>query len=392
MITFDIALQTVLNNTKPLAGTESVKLDAALDRVLAMDVFSDMDMPPFDKSAVDGYACRRQDVHNELKIVEVVPAGKAPEHNISENLCIKIMTGAMIPQGADCVLMVEHTEKTKEGHIRFLKSDTQNNIAYQAEDIKKGAPVLKKGILLKPEHIAVLASVGCFEPQVSLMPRLSIISTGDELVEPYEVPGLSQIRNSNSWQLLAQAQQMKINAVYGGIARDDEEVTFRKLSKAADENDVVLLTGGVSMGDFDFVPEMIIKTGFEILFRTMAIQPGKPTVFGMKGNKFCFGLPGNPVASFVIFELMVKPLLYKMMGHQFNPAIQSLPFAHDFKRRAAERLSVIPVIVKREGTVATLDYHGSAHIHALVGANGLAFIPVGKTMVGKGELIDVRLL
>ncbi len=392
MISYDIALQKVLNNTMSLAETEIVTLDAALGRVLAMDVVSDMDMPPFDKSAVDGYACRRQDIYNELKIVEVVPAGKAPQYNVSENLCIKIMTGAMVPQGADCVLMVEHTEKTKEGHIRFLKSDTQNNIAYKAEDVKRGALVLQKGILLNPEHVAVLASVGCFEPQVSIMPRLSIISTGDELVEPYEVPGLSQIRNSNSWQLLAQAQQMKIKAVYGGIARDNEEVTYQMINKAAEENDVVLLTGGVSMGDYDFVPEMIKKTGFEILFRTMAIQPGKPTVFGMKGKKFCFGLPGNPVASFVIFELMVKPLLYKMMGHQFVPRILSLPFAHDFRRRAAERLSVIPVVVNREGFVTTIDYHGSAHIHALIGANGLAFIPIGKTTVGKGELVDVRLI
>ena len=392
MIPFDIALQTVLNNSLQLAGTERVPLGVALGRVLAQDVFSDIDMPPFDKSAVDGYACRRQDILNVLEIVETVAAGKVPQKTVLENQCTKIMTGAMIPEGADCVLMVEHTEQTGENRIKFLKNDTHTNIAYKAEDVKKGSLVLEKGILIKPEHIAIFAAVGCYEPEVCIPPRVSIISTGDELVEPYQVPGISQIRNSNSWQLQAQAQQMHVKVKYEGIARDDEEATYRMIGNAMETSDVVLLTGGVSMGDYDFVPDMMIKSGFEILFRTIAIQPGKPSVFGKKDNKFCFGLPGNPVASFVIFELLVKPLLYKMMGSEFSPRILRMPFAQEYKRRISERLSVIPIVINSDGTAIPVGYHGSAHIHALAYAQGMAFIPIGTTTIGKGELADVRLI
>jgi len=391
MIPFEIALETVLS-CKYATGTEKVPLTSALGRVLAEDIRSDIDMPPFNKSAVDGYACCRRDIFNELEIIEVIAAGKAPEKIISDNQCAKIMTGAMIPQGADCVLMVEHTEKSGENSIKFIKADTAANIAYAAEDVKKGSLVLEKGILIKPEHIAILAAVGCYETEVSLQPKVSIISTGDELVEPYQIPGASQIRNSNSWQLLAQAQQMHVKVKYEGIARDDEEITRHMLEDASETSDVVLLTGGVSMGDFDFVPEMMMKTGFEILFRTIAIQPGKPTVCGRKDNKICFGLPGNPVASFVIFELLVKPLLYKMMGCEFSPRLLRMPFAHEYKRRISERLSVIPVVINSDGTVESVSYHGSAHIHALAYANGMAFIPIGKAVVEKGEFIDVRFI
>jgi len=391
MIPFDIALQTVLNSVQP-PGTEKVPLNAVLGRVLAVDVHSDIDMPPFNKSAVDGFACRRQDISHELEIIEIVAAGMVPQKAVTENTCTKIMTGAMIPVGADCVLMVEHTEKSGENKIKFLKADTSANIAYAAEDVKKGSLVLEKGMLIKPEHIAILAAVGCFEPEVSLQPKVSIISTGDELVEPYQVPGASQIRNSNSWQLLAQVQKMYVKGEYAGIARDDEQSTFRMIENAIETSDVVLLTGGVSMGDYDFVPDMMVKSGLEILFRTIAIQPGKPTVFGKKSNKFCFGLPGNPVASYVIFEILVKPLLYKMMGHAFSPVVFSLPFAQEYKRRISERLSVIPVEINNDGTVSPVGYHGSAHIHALANAQGLAFIPIGKTMIAKGELADVRFI
>lgn len=391
MIPFDIALQTVLNNV-PISGTEKVPLNAALGRVLASDVHSDIDMPPFNKSAVDGYACRRQDIANELEIIEIVAAGMVPQKAVTENTCTKIMTGAMIPSGADCVLMVEHTERLSENKIKFLKADTSPNIAYAAEDVKKGSLVLEKGVLIKPEHVAVLAAVGCFEPEVSLQPKVCIISTGDELVEPYLVPGPSQIRNSNSWQLLAQVQKMFVKGEYAGIAKDDEHSTFQMINNAIETSDLVLLTGGVSMGDYDFVPDMMVKSGLEILFRTIAIQPGKPTVFGKKENKFCFGLPGNPVASYVIFEILVKPLLYKMMGHTFSPLLFSLPLAQEYRRRNPERQAVIPVEIHSDGTVAPVGYHGSAHIHALAYAQGLAFIPIGKTMIAKGESVDVRLI
>lgn len=391
MISFAEALQTVLNNNV-ITHPETVPLSDAINRVLFNDVFSDMDMPPFDKSAVDGYACRRQDIHNKLIVVETIAAGKAPEKVLSENKCSKIMTGAMLPEGADCVLMVEDTQVICDKMVKFLKENTANNICYLAEDVKKGDLVLTKGTLLLPEHIAVLASVGCHTPQVFAKPKVGIISTGDELVEPSEQPSVSQIRNSNSWQLIAQAKQMNVIANYIGIAKDTEDETLHKITQALEQNDVVLLTGGVSMGDFDMVPDIMKQAGIEILFKSIAIQPGRPTVFGRKGDKFCFGLPGNPVSSFVLFELLVKPLLYKMMGNDFQPFSFKLPFAIDYNRRRSDRLSVLPITIHADGTVEPVNYHGSAHIHSLTFARGFAFIPIGETTFRKGDLIDVRLI
>jgi len=371
---------------------EPIGLAHSYGRVLYQDVYSDIDMPPFDKSAVDGYACRRADIGNKLTVIETIAAGQVPDKSLGENQCSKIMTGAMLPEGADCVLMVEDTLEIEENVVKLLNYSTANNICYQAEDVKTGELVLPKGTLLQPEQIAVMASVGCYSPLVSCKPRVGIISTGDELVEAKEIPSLSKIRNSNSYQLMAQAHKMNITGHYLGIAKDNVEATLEKIYKALEKKDVVLITGGVSMGDFDLVPDMMQKAGVEILFKSIAIQPGKPTVFGRKGDKFCFGLPGNPVSSYVLFELLVKPLLYKLMGHQYQPITFKMPFAMDYTRRRSDRMSVLPVRINPEGTVQPINYHGSAHIHSLTNAQAYAFIPLGETTINKGDMIDVRLI
>ncbi len=371
-------------------GAEAIPLHNASGRVLSQDVVSDMDMPPFNKSAVDGYACRMSDIANPLQLIETIAAGCVPLKSLSANQCSKIMTGAMLPQGADCVLMVEDTIIDEHNNIRFQKPSSYHNICFQAEDVKLGTQVLSAGTLIRPEHIAVLASVGCSQPFVAIKPKVGIISTGDELVEPFHTPSPAQIRNSNSWQLMAQALQMNVEATYYGIAQDTEESTLQKIAKALATNDIVLLTGGVSMGDYDVVPDMMIKSGLQILFRSIAIQPGKPTVFATKDNKFCFGLPGNPVSSYVLFEILVKPLLYQLMGHLHAPLIFKMPFAHNYNRRRNDRLAFVPITFNPDGTISTINYHGSAHIHSITLAQGFAYIPIGTTSVQKGELVDVR--
>ena len=384
-------------------STEKVLLNNSLGCVLAEDVKSDMNMPPFDKSAMDGYACKEADMANELEVVEVIPAGKIPEKTIGKNQCAKIMTGAMIPEGADCVIMVEHTEETGNNKIRYTKIipeinvcevESENkpnvNICYLGEDIETGNVVLEKGTLIKAQHIATMASVGSIEPLVYRKPKVAVIPTGDEIVEPHIKPNISQIRNSNGAQIVAQLKAMGIEANYFGIARDTENVTMDLIQKAYEENDVVLLTGGVSMGDFDLVPEILKSLKFELLFESIAVQPGKPTVFGKRGDKFCFGLPGNPVSSFVQFELLTKPLLYLLMGQKYKPFNFKLPLGKDYRRRKAERLSWVPAIFTQEGTVVPVEYHGSAHINGLGPADGIMAVPIGVTELKEGELINVR--
>ncbi len=391
MITFEEAL-SVVNSipVKPLA--EKAGLDQAVGRVLAEDIFSDVEMPPFNKAAVDGYACRRSELPGPFEVLEVVPAGRLPQFIVGPGQCSKIMTGAMVPDGADTMIMVEHTGTLADGKILFLKEKTSSNIAWRAEDVKEGQLVLTSGTLLRPHHIAILASVGCDKPTVFRRPVVGIISTGDELVEPSEKPALGQIRNSNAWQLMAQARAIGLPVEYIGIAADTKESTSQLIASGFDRSDILLLTGGVSMGDFDFVPEVLDELGVSIQFKSIAVQPGRPTVFGTRDNKFLFGLPGNPVSSFVQFELLVKQLAFRMMGHRYKPQTVKLPMASEYIRKKAERKSFIPVRINAEGKIEPLEYHGSAHIHSYEGADGMLSVEIGENHINAGELRDVRQL
>lgn len=389
MITFEEAYETVMNSAF-CSGTEPVSIIGSLNRVLAQDVTSDIDIPPFDRATVDGFACRKSDLGNDLEIIETIAAGMQPENRISENRCSRIMTGAVVPQGADVVFMVEDSLILSTGKVRFTGSFTKENISVKGEDIKSGDLVLNAGRLIRPQDIAVMASVGCTSPVVSKMPVISVISSGDELVEPSEKPGISQIRNTNAYQLMAQVQRAGASGKYWGIARDDEDSTYVIVKHALSESDLVLISGGVSMGDFDFVPSVLERAGVKILFSRVNVQPGKPTTFGIHPDALVFGLPGNPVSSFIQFELLVRPLICKMMGYEWEPMTISLPMKSSFSRKSSDRQAWIPVVITKERFVSAIEYHGSAHISALALADGIIVLPVGKKTIEKGEIVSVR--
>ena len=390
MISFEEALKIVLENAQSF-GEEEVSWESACGRVLSRDVYSDISMPPFDKSAVDGFACRMEDLHEgaELKVIETIAAGSEPAQAIQAGECSRIMTGGMLPNGADSVIMVEHTESSSTGIIKFIKEKTSRNVCYFSEDIKEGQKVLDKGMKIGPAHLAVLASVGNTMIWVARQPHVGVISTGNELVEPEVKPAGARIRNSNAWQLVAQARGIPVKCSYYGIADDKAEDLQDKIAMALYETDIVLLTGGVSMGDFDFVPAAMEGLGAEILFKSVAIQPGRPTVFARYNKQFIFGLPGNPVSSFVLFELMVKPFILGMMGCNEMPVTIHIPMGVDFFRKKSERKSVIPVLI-RDNAVFPLEYHGSAHINAYSRANGMMIMEIGQTEIRKGEPANVR--
>jgi len=389
MIPFAEAYEIVMNSARTLEA-ERVDITRAVHRVLAEDVASDMDMPPFDKSAMDGYACRREDLANDLTVVETIQAGRAPTKPIGALECAKIMTGAPVPEGAECVIMVEHTASAAENKVRFTGKHTQDNICLRGEDIRAGDVVLRKGSRLAAQHIAVLATVGSTEPPVIRQPKVGVIATGDELVEPHITPDASQIRTSNSYQLCAQVATVPAIPTYYGIVRDTEQALDSALSTALAENDVVLMSGGVSMGDFDFVPGVMKKNGLEILFDAIAMKPGKPTTFGVSPQKYSIGLPGNPVSTFIQFEILVKPFLFKLMGHEFRPIETVLPLARTITRKRTKRESWIPVRMTEDGRVRANDYHGSAHINALCDADGLIVVPIGVASIEEGTLVRVR--
>ncbi len=389
VITFDEAYKTVMSYI-PEMGAESVDFIGSLNRILAQDIASDMDMPPFNKSTVDGFACRKADLDSEMEIVETIAAGMQSMKPVSGKQCSRIMTGAVIPEGADMVFMVEDSTILTSGKVKFVGSFTKENIAFKGEDIRSGEMVVKKGKLIRPQEIAVMASVGCTSVLVSRKPVVAVISSGDELVEPFSKPGLSQIRNSNAYQLLAQLLSAGALGKYYGIARDDKEETYKLVKQAISECDIVLLTGGVSMGDFDFIPAVLEQAGVKILFSRINIQPGKPTTFGKHPDALVFGLPGNPVSSFTLFELLVRPVICMMMGYNLNPVNIPLPMKESFSRRMSERQAFIPVIINPDGTVSTVEYHGSAHISALSNANGVITLQPGIKTIEKGEIVGVR--
>ncbi len=391
MILFEEALEIISKSAVPLAS-EKIKLEECLGRVLASDVFSDMDMPPFDKSAVDGYACRRDDLQNELKVLETIPAGKSPTRFIGPGECSKLMTGGMLPKGADTVIMVEDVEITGTDTIRFMAPKTASNFCFKAEDIRRDEKVLTKGTQIRPQEIAILASVGCAFTEVYKQPRIGIISTGDELVEPSETPAESQIRNSNAYQLMAQAKLADCSPRYFGIARDTEKETLQIIEQAGAESDIVILTGGISAGDFDFVPAVIQQAGYEIKFRQLAVQPGKPVIFATREGKYLVALPGNPVSSFVQFEMLVKHLIQIVTGNEGKPKQVKVPMGADYTRKRTTRKAFFPVTFSSEGTVMPTEYHGSAHIHSYIHADGIVTIEIGETEIKKGSLVNVRLV
>lgn len=389
MITFEEAYRIVTGTAFRMAK-EQVSFNESLGRVLAVPVKSDMDMPPWDKSTVDGFACRHDDLGNELTVIETVAAGVMPAREVKPGTCSRIMTGAALPAGADYIFMLEESEEKEGGKVRFTGKAGKSNIAKTAEDLYQGQTVLKAGRIIKPQDIAVMAMTGTTEVTVSCRVRVGIISTGNELVEPEYVPAKAQIRNSNASQLMAQVTRAGATGKYYGIATDDEASTEQLMRAAVSENDVVLISGGVSFGDFDFVPAVMRSLGLTIHFDQVAMQPGKPLTFCTGERKAVFGLPGNPVSTFVQFEVMVRPFLNKMTGVTAEEHVLMMPLAADYSRKRADRMAWIPFILTAQGEALPAEYHGSAHITALPDAWGIITIPRGQSWIQKGEMVSVR--
>lgn len=372
------------------AGIETVELQQAPGRVLRENVVADMQMPPFDKSAMDGYACRRQNLDEELEVLEVIQAGKLPENRIGPGQCAKIMTGAAVPMGADCVFMIEYAHETASGKVRFTGTHTKNNICCRGEDYTTGTVLIEKNVVIKPAHIGIIASTGYARVKVSPTPGIAIMATGTELIEPSGKPGPGKIRNSNSPQISALLSQMGLQSHYSGIVADDEKAITEYFQEAIQKYDVLIISGGASEGDYDFVARVLKKHDFTLLTSKTGMKPGNPMIFGQKGNKFCFGLSGNPVSSFVQFTYFVKPFLYRWMQCSWQPFMVKGRLREKYIRKKTERFAVVPVILTLDNVIEQIDFHGSAHINALAGANAFMEIPEGTGYIREGGEAYVR--
>jgi molybdopterin molybdotransferase len=369
---------------------ETVPLLAAHDRFLAQDLFSPRDIPEFDKSAMDGFAYISQDSSPAYQIVETIAAGTPPRIVITPGQCARIMTGAMIPTGADRVVRRECAYEEND-LMKIIAEDKNFNIRRKGEDLRTGKLVLARGVRLRAPQVAMLASLGLAEATVARPPCVGILATGSEIVEPGTRLGTGQIYNSNAYSLSAQLRETGAEPVVIGHVADSAGATVKAIAACTDRCDVLILSGGVSVGDFDFVPQAMRDAGYTLHFERIAVQPGMPTVFGSLGAGFAFGLPGNPVSTFVIFEILIKPLLLRMMGHSFKPLIQSVVLADAFSRSQGARTAFIPVKCQK-GRASLVGYHGSAHLHALSRANALLRIPAGQVDIPAGSTVDVRYL
>ena len=398
MLTYEQARNKVIEQVGKSRGpraTVSVSVWDALGFVLAQEVKTDREYPPFDRSTRDGYAVRAKEVApgTSMKCVGEIKAGDSVREPLTPGACVQIMTGAAVPRGADAVVMIEHTERSGDV-VRFERvAQARQNIVPKGSEAAAGQTILSPGMRLGYAELALAAQVGAVELQCAKKPRVAILSTGDEVVSVEESPGEFQIRNSNSVSLAAQVRIAGGEPVVLGNAADKVEDLGEKIERGLKE-DALVLSGGVSMGKYDLVEKVLKAMGAEFFFDAVAIRPGKPAVFGICQGKPVFGLPGNPVSTMVTFELFVAPAIDLLSGAEARalPLVEArLAAPLDEKPGLAHFL---PARVEWRGTlpeVKALKWQGSGDIAALAQANCFLVVPADRDKIEAGESVSIML-
>jgi molybdopterin molybdotransferase len=396
MLTYEQARQKVIEavsaHKRPLS-VEVANLDEVLGRVLAKEILADRDYPPFDRAIRDGYAVRAEDAQAGAKLhcMREIKAGDSPGEKLDPGTCAQIMTGAAVPPGADAVVMIEHTRRAGE-MVEFERSASPGqHIVSRGSEARSGQTLLSQGTRLGYAEVALAAQVGAVRLQVTRRPRIAILSTGDEIVPAAEIPNPFQIRNSNSFSLSAQVSLLGAVPIVLGNARD-EMAEIRSEIALGLKNDLLILSGGVSMGKFDLVEPVLREFGAEFLFDAVALRPGKPTVLARCGETFVFGLPGNPVSTMVTFELFVVPAIDLLAGAAARP----LAF---LEARLAESLREKPGLAhflparlewpNGMPEVQPVRWQGSGDIAVVAKSNCFLHVPADKDSLAKGESVVV---
>ena len=394
MLTVEEAQQRVLDEVRVL-DDEQVALIDARNRVLREDVAAPHDLPQGDNSAMDGYALRAEDAPGELRVIEDVAAGHNPKLRIERGTASRIMTGALIPDGADAVAQIEITDGGREV-VRINESVERGaNIRKRGDDMREGEIILRNGTPIHAAEIGVLASVGRTHVRVGRQPTIAILATGDEIVEIDRTPAFGQVANSNSYALAALAQEAGAKAKICGIVRDDLDATIAAIDSSLD-CDFIVSSGGVSVGAYDFVKDALDALGAETKFWKVSMKPGKPVVLARVRERLYFGLPGNPVSSMVAFILFVAPSIRKATGQTSNvfaPTISmavTAPLRSKGDRRAYLRVRVIA----RDGVLVAepMRAQGSHISTSMLGANGFAIVETGTTRFNENDLVPVLLI
>ena len=398
MIPVEEALATVLAHT-PSLGAEDVLLTDALGRVLAERVRADQDLPPFDRSAMDGYAVRAADVAHApvtLEVVGQVRAGQFPTGTLHAGQAVQVMTGAPVPAGATAVLPIEKTRAVEGGRrVEMLEPvATGAHVSRQGSEVRAGDVVLEEGETITPATVGVLAAVGKGRVRTGRRPAVAVLVTGDELVDVWDQPGRAKIRNSNGYAVQAQAAWAGASVRSLGVVPDQADRIAERVREGF-AADVLVISGGVSAGAFDLVEEVLARFDVGLLFTKVAIKPGAPLVFGRRGDKLVFGLPGNPVSAQVTFDVFVRPALLRMQGARVvSRPVVPVEMGEPVNNRSGRRY-YLPARLKADG--ARLVAHpvptqGSADLVAHARANALVILDAERRRAEKGERAEALLL
>jgi molybdopterin molybdotransferase len=393
-LTVEKALETVLANT-PTLPAEDVPLPSALGRVLAEDVAADRDFPPFDRAAMDGYAVRAADTATPPVALEVagqVRAGQSPDRPLEPGQAVQIMTGAPVPAGADAVVPVEKSRALPGGRrVELVAASVPGaHIARQGSEVRAGTLVLSAGDTIDPAMVAVLAAVGKGRVRVGRRPTVSVLATGDELVDVWDTPHGARIRNSNGYAVAAQARWAGAEVTALGTVPDHPE-RIAEAVRAGFASDVLLVSGGVSAGAYDLVEDVLERFDVGLLFTRVAVKPGAPLVFGRRGDHLVFGLPGNPVSAQVTFDLFVRPALLRMQGARVvaRPHLRAALKEALHNRSGRRAYSPARLVREADALVAwPITSQGSADLVAHARANALVVLDAERTRAEAGELVD----
>jgi molybdopterin molybdotransferase len=400
MISVEKAQSVILNQIQP-TGTESLDLLHSLGRVLAEPVFSRRDHPPWNCSAMDGYAVRHEDVLDAsekkpvmLEVIEEIAAGALPTKIVGRGQASRIMTGAPVPEGADAVIRVEDTRTGGDSVQICCPAEGGENVRLRGEDIQAGHVMLGQNSVMGPPEVGLLASLGRSHLLVYQRPRVAILATGDELADFDEALTPNKIMNSNGYALASQVLEAGGVPVILGIAKDTREDLLSRLTQGLTA-DLILISGGVSVGTYDFVKEVLDRLGIRMEFWKVAMKPGEPLAFGSLHAKPVFGLPGNPVSTMVTFEQFVRPALRKMQGHPqlFRPVIEAVLMERITKRPG--KTHFVRAVVKKTGDrheVWTTGNQSSGVLTSMVKADGLLIFPSDSSEMEKGQVVKVQLL
>ena len=397
MIPVSEAIRIVLQHS-PRLEFEAAALGEALGRILAEDIIADSDLPPFDRAQMDGYAVRAADVAAapaRLRIVGESAAGAGWHHEMKTGEAVRIMTGAPVPKGADAVQQVELTREVDSGsQVEILEPVAAGrSIVKQAAEIKAGETVLRAGEDINAAMIATLASFGYAQVKVGRRPRVAVMATGSELVDVDKKPGTDQIRDSNNYTIAAYATLAGATVERWPLAGDDTEELKKQIKQAVATSDVLITSGGVSMGVYDFMKPALKELGAEIFFERVALRPGKPTVFARLGTTLIFGLPGNPVSVAATFNLFARAALRKMQGAKQPGLIEETAVLARAVKGSVDRESYLPAILRTDekGTLLAepLKWGGSSDFVAFAHATVLISVPAGVRGLTVGERVRI---